>query len=482
MNYTFTKDGSDFDGIPTNYKYYTLTQPTNKGERIEHDLYQNPWKQFWDGLTAEEKEGKVLVVPKYKREKNGNIDYQNYENLVIEKKDKYGNGIDGIQFCIAKDPNNSKQVCNENYPYERWITKDGRLKIPTNELPLYNQTLIETGETAKNHKPKKIDLYVDPGNRFLGEVPGWRFISNKTLIDILTGEMYPWRLEYKDGISTKIGNILRFGRDTDQWLKIYDARKGTILYIAKKPLTNSVSWDMLYQAGVVFGPEFINTRDGDPNLGKIKTKEELGEEIYNNFKALEEKKMNETINGNSKYGEYKAKIIEINGKRYIVRLLRASNRKDPNATEDKDYYTKKRFIGSEWNRYILPLVKDYRYYINYSDDIEQELKVGEDGFDFAIKGIDENSCGDFKIQLATYNWFGDLTQGSYAKYYYDGTPYYHRLSKGQKSWTEEYAKDSNFRGTRGSKHINYPAASTGGTEPDYAWDDFGFRPVLEEIE
>lgn len=156
MNYTFTEDGSDFDGIPTDYKYYTVRKPTNDGDRIEHYLEQKPWEQFWDGLPPKEKEDKVLVVPKYKKDENGKIDYNHYEKLVIEKKDKNEKGINGIQFCIAKDPKNITKGCDENYPYENWITKDGgKLKIPINELPLYNQTLIETGETAKKHKPQK---------------------------------------------------------------------------------------------------------------------------------------------------------------------------------------------------------------------------------------------------------------------------------------------------------------------------------------
>ena len=64
MNHTFTKDGSDFDGTPTYYKYYTGTTPNEDAEIIEHSLLENynqpPWKQFWDGLTAEEKKQKNI--------------------------------------------------------------------------------------------------------------------------------------------------------------------------------------------------------------------------------------------------------------------------------------------------------------------------------------------------------------------------------------------------------------------------------------
>lgn len=448
----------------------------------------SPGEQFWDGLKPEEKEGKVLVVPKYKKDENGKINYQNYENLVIEKKDKNGNGIKGIKFCIAKYPNNIKGECDANYSYENWVTgEDGKLKIPTNELPLYNQTLIETGETAKNYKPQKIDLYVDPGNRFLGEVKGNNFITYNELLSEITdipedeiktkdGKNYEGsNLKYKRTTSDNgvvdinIGNVLEKGNNSStggNWLKIYDARKGKTLYIAKKPLTNYVSWDNLYKAGVVFGPEYINTKRGDPNLGKIKTKEELGEEIYNNFKSFEKRKIEVDYFTKIPYGEYQAKIIEINKKRYIVRLLIGLNTVAPNKPSSSGLGVTG---GSEWNRYIIPLVKDYRYGKDSSDNIEEELKSLEN-----IWNIGESS--NFKTQLATYNWLVDLLLKP------ENSTYLGYNSKGDYSWTYEYETLNYYDKTnRGSYSSNQGAARAGSGDHRYSISSYGFRPVLEEI-
>lgn len=334
-----------------------------------------PGEQFWDGLTPEEKTSKVLVVPKHKKDKNENIKYNEYENLVIEKKDKHGNGINGIQFCIAKDPKDITKGCATTYAYGPWTTgADGKLEIPTNELPLYTQTLIETGEIVTSYKPQKIALYVDPGYRFLGEVKGQNeqgeeFITYNELLSKITGipvndiekkegkEGKGDRLKYlrkisdNTGVGVNLGNVLSKGNDSNtggNWLKIYDARKGTTLYIAKKPLTNNVSWNQLCRAGVVFGLDQVNA-DGT---------------LKPHFTNLPDCG-----------GTYKPNIVEIKGKRYIVRLLRGLNTEDPNQLSD-DSHGLKVTGNSEWNRYILPLVKDYRYGKLSSGDIEPSLKVG----------------------------------------------------------------------------------------------------------
>lgn len=286
-----------------------------------------------------------MVVPKHKQDKNENIDYQNYENLVIEKKDKYGKGIQGIQFCIAKYPRWNARVCDEAYDYSKWITgEDGKLEISTNELPLYNQTLIEIGETAKQYRLQKIDLYVDPGNRFLGEVKGVDFITYDELIATINGADNPKEKKYKIGEYTKIGYVLSKGNDTatgGNWLKIYDAREGKILYIAKKPLTNLVYWDSLFNAGVVYGLDQIDT-----------SKEALEE-----FKTTKNLKMSKNYTGNR---SYTPRTVEIGGNMYIIRLLKGhatiKNGGDPNKASEK-VKGEDIIYGSEWNRNILPLVK-----------------------------------------------------------------------------------------------------------------------------
>lgn len=430
-----------------NYSEALNVDFTDKVSTYNKDKFKilAPGEQFWDGLTPEEKSDKVLVVPKYKKDANGNTDYQHYENLVIEKKDKNGNGINGIQFCIAKDPKDITQGCDANYPYKNWITeKDGKLEIPTNELPLYNQTLIETGETAKNYKPQKIDLYVDPGNRFLGEVAGTDFITYNELLSKITDipeatiKKKEGATSYFDGLwytrkiadnkvnNVDLGRVLYKGNDSltgGNWLKIFDVRKGTTLYIAKKPLTNGVSWNQLCSAGVVFGLDQVNA----------------DETLKPHFKTP-------AFCG----GTYKPKIIKINEKQYIVRLLRGKNTADPN-TPSSSYKGLKVTGGSEWNRYILPLVKENRYGRESKDNVEPELTAYE-------------VVGNFRIQLARYKWNEDLSLDS---------AYY--------SWTQEYSSSTDSRAFRGSNAIWDGAAYASGHYPHISEGTFVFHPVLEEI-
>ena len=434
---------------------------------------QAPGEQFWDGLSAEEKKNKTLVVVKTHKTDSGK---EEYDKFIINKVNNKGLPISGVEFCIV----DTKTSTSCNKYYNTWRTdKNGKIEIPVNELPLYTTYLYEKSpfgevkgvDTYDTYKRKTIPLYVDPGNRFLGEVTGKneqneqeeKFITYKELLENIEGkplEKLPKNPETNKP-QTKVGVVLGLGEDEitgGNWLKIYDAREGKILYIAKKPLTNEVSWDMLYQAGVVFGPEFINTKNGDPNRGKIKTKEELGEEIYNNFKE---------------YGEYQAKIIEINGKRYIVRLLRGENTFEPyRISRSKKGF---KLIGiSEWNRYILPLVKDYRYGGKYGNSIETALQEGGNA---GYLGPSKN----FKIQLATYNWFGDLTREASGYFWYDGVWGQGFTDNGQYSWTQEYTVSSSYRTVRGERKSRFGAASISNIPPRESRDDCGFRPVLEEI-
>ena len=217
---------------------------------------------------------------------------------------------------------------------------------------------------------------------------------------------------------------------------------------------------MLYKAGVIFGADLI-----DPNTRRVRdsgtAEGQLPETIKTNFNSIE-----------NQYGEYKAKIVEINGKKYIVRLLRTSNRVDPNATPTYSYYNLSELKGSEWNRFILPLVTRNRFDSKTSGKLEQALKnkVGE----------------EYNIQLAKYNWFEDLTL-----YYESKNGNY----CGQVTWTQDYTGSTSVRDIRGSYYINIGAAGIGNSSSNTPISPFGFgnsssntpispfgfRPVLEEI-
>ena len=498
LNYTFTDDGSDFDGIPTGYKYYTGTTPENDAQTIVHYLKQKPnqepWKQFWDGF--------IPSNPKYKKE-----DYTLVvKDLKIKKVDGSGNPIEGIQFCQVqeyKEGNKTKELenCGQG---GGWVTNaSGEVTVPINELNIGESYLIEKikddtkGVKINNQKvtlkedslKTEIPLYVDYGVRFLGEVKGKEaqgeeaqgeevFITYNELLSKITGipedkiETKEGKLVKDDGlrytrgigdkrISVNIGNVLSKGNDSEtggNWLKIYDARAGKTLYIAKKPLTNNVSWNDLFNAGVVYGLDQID-------ITKIQEDGTIKQES--------------PYTGDKGYKPKIIKIKDINGiqKKYIVRLLKGHNlnihKGDPNTVitiyKDKDVTQ-----NSEWNRYIIPLVKDYRYGVYSNGMIEPELQNGG-------KAEYLSNSQNFKIQLATYNWFGDLTSKAGDDYKYKDVIFNLVNDNGQMSWTQEYVESTSYRGFRGGRYTPHGAAYVGNYNPSYSTHDLGFRPVLEEI-
>lgn len=312
---------------------------------------------------------------------------------------------------------------------------------------------------------------------FEGEISGTDFITYKQLIHEITGKTLNEIKDSKDtgGIGIKLPegidslkNTLADDRPTGgNWLKIYDAREGKTLYIAKKPLTSTVSWNSLYKAGVVYGPDVLNIVEENGKLVGKRNTDKLGKIIGSN-------------EGEIKNLEYRGKIIEINGKNYIVRLLKAYNEDknggDPNTVGNTGYQNIINLKHSEWNRYILPLVKDYRYGDDSKNWLEEDLKKGGNGGYLGDKNYD--------IQLASYNWFGDLTLGTYSSNYpykYNGENVNNYGGTGQYSWTQEYAESTKYRALRGSGSTNYGAANSYGYNSYGRSDDSGFRPVLEEI-
>lgn len=312
---------------------------------------------------------------------------------------------------------------------------------------------------------------------FEGEISGTDFITYKQLIHEITGKTLNEIKDYKDtgGIGIKLPegidslkNTLADDRPTGgNWLKIYDAREGKTLYIAKKPLTSTVSWNSLYKAGVVYGPDVLNIVEENGKLVGKRNTDKLGKIIGSN-------------EGEIKNLEYRGKIIEINGKNYIVRLLKAYNEDknggDPNTVGNTGYQNIINLKHSEWNRYILPLVKDYRYSDYSKNWLEEDLKKGGNGGYLGDKNYD--------IQLASYNWFVDLTLGTYSSNYpykYNGENVNNYGGAGQYSWTQEYAESTKYRALRGSSYTNNGAASSGSGNSGNRYGDYGFRPVLEEI-
>lgn len=254
-----------------------------------------------------------------------------------------------------------------------------------------------------------------------------------------------------------------------KWLEFKDNKytsngKPRTFYVSKKPLAKNVSWDDLFNAGFVYGWDTINP---DGTIRK---------------------------DANIKSG-YKPTIIEgADGEKYIVRLLQGKvnygwvSSKDGttyNSKQQKAYSSSGDSLYSEWNRVILPITKDYRYGSNTSSESDIE-KVFTDGGQAGYLGNDKN----FDIQLADYNYLGDLTLGAYYGFDYtdkdskhikpgksrDGTG-----PNGQLNWTQEYANSGGGRSSRGSNSPSYGAAGSDGYSGSYHDGSYGARLVLEPL-
>lgn len=260
------------------------------------------------------------------------------------------------------------------------------------------------------------------------EVYGTDFITYKELKE---------KVE-KDG--KMVGTALELGGDDfsgGSWLKFTDAKykdangNPRIFFVAKKPITNNVSWEELFNAGVVYGPDKIN-----PD-GTVKDDAEID-------------------------SNYKGKIIKIKKGKYIVRLMRGISN-DLSGTEHEtevSNFTKLDAVGSEWNRSIIPTIMENR---GTDEFLEEELGM----------------FGNFKTFI--YDWFEDLTLGASDFYVHGG---YHEGSvgfKGQYSWCQEKSGEGDCF-LRGSSLNAEAAAGVSLKKASSKDDSLGWRPVLELIE
>lgn len=361
------------------------------------------------------------------------------------------------------------------------------------------RTAVETGSPSTFvYRPVLEEFKCYDGACFEGEVNGEDFIKYNELLAKIDGKSETEAENYKKDYETvKVGNVLDLGNDSKtggNWLKIFDAREGKTLYIAKKPLTNKVSWQDLYKAGVVYGPDQVLDESG-----KLKTNID--------FNIVEYKRNSLEKTGNQLL-PYNPKIVTINGKTYLIRLLKGTTRPYPNNTgiTDEDYTKREDLTKSEWTRYMLPLTKYYRYGFWASDNqtygypksytryLGEELTQDKYGIRFAVtdssyhKNIETayKPLRGWKIELAPYNWFGDLTLGAGDGFKYDGVVLNPQgaKGKGQGSLMQEllYEGPNDVSiALRGYVEANTAASIAMTMYPSFIEDSNGFRPVLEEI-
>lgn len=441
------------------------------------DQGQLNWVQEYEDSSSRRSfrgDGNVTSVAAYS---NGNITNKTYNSygarlvlepftsekpvpvnteLNINKTDPDGKPLKGVKFTI----NNDSYITDEK----------GKVTIPIWKYNPGYLSLEEPEQTINGikYKAKTIPLYRELANCydgmcFEGEVEGYKLIpyqnmisqtgisGSDTSIDQSIINKYEGAKEinrqYKDELS-KGGIYLKF---TDNKYKDSNGKPRTF-YVSKKPLRREVSYDMLYNKGLIYGWDIINP-DGTvkPNMGVPNT--------------------------------YKPFIKEINGTKYIARLLRGRSnygaRIDFKSTIQNNIpYDYKDAPNSEWNRTILPITKGYRFggstfNNNYA---EQELRDGD------TVSYDKRN---YKVQSAQYNWFGDLTLGAYYGFYYKDYPKIDNSdngtgSNGQWNWTQEFIGSSS-RAIRGGVSVSGGAAGSGSYGSDSASAGRGWRLVLEPL-
>lgn len=444
--YTFKADGSDGDGIPTNSQL--VMQDGKIGPIVK------PWKQFYDGLTPEEKDQYILVRDK----------------ITITKKDKKGNPLSGIQFKLAYKEIENKNDGSKQYEFYKddsnndivYTTNDkGKCTITFSDNKWGSMYLVETVPHISGkpkYKSKTIKLYRDPGTRFLGEVSGQTLgITYKLLRDKVGKGTKPQISRsmapsvYDQNIQEEnVGGIWLKFIDRDQYGKIH------VFYIAKKPILQNLSWNDIHTAGMVYGLDVI-----DPHT-KLPRK---NPEKYKNI---------------SQYGTNKNYIAKIlysnkNDNKYIVRLLQGRTNYGGDVTNTKIYHWSRYPYNSEWNRTIIPMVKQYRG-VGYA--MEQALRDGNISDNYYYNYVTDN----YKNQTAQYNWFGDLTLGSIQSFNYNKNTFNSVGHRGQYNWTQEYQHFPIGRSCRGGDFTEGGAALEMVRRTDDGTNDndaAGFRPVLE---
>ena len=292
-----------------------------------------------------------------------------------------------------------------------------------------------------------------PVLEFIGEVPsydGMYFDGEVKGTDFITYKDLKTQVEAS---GKTVGDTLELGNDQadgGNWLKFIDTKytnkgKSRTFYVAKKPITNNVSWRQLFNAGVVYGLDAID-KSGKvlPGVTGVKA-------------------------------GYEPKIIKINGKEYVVRLLQG--RTNFNVDKDKSkVYDKYVGISSEWNRTILPITQGYRYGSSSINDSNYKNSLLANGVG------NDYSKRKYKIQLANYNWFGDLTLGAVDDYKYNGVFQSGVSPQGQLNWCQEFSNSTSYLSCRGDYNTSNGAVYSDNVsiyDSDY---DLGFRPVLELID
>lgn len=218
-----------------------------------------------------------------------------------------------------------------------------------------------------------------------GIVPGPSELIGGNLQAGFYGEVSTSEFITGDELAAKIGLTAGTSQFSNEpWLKF--SYMGKTEFVAKKPFRHSVSWDNINSANAVFGN----------------------------------------------------RIIEINGSKYKVRLLKGKTEGKQN---DSSSYQGGICKNSEWNKLMLPIHKNAPSSWAYKDNVSSP----------------------------TGNWNVGYTDNDLLTISSAGNGYY--------SWCQEYGSNTGYRLFRGCFGVSYSSCNV----PSINNGGYGWRPVLELI-
>lgn len=272
---------------------------------VEKQGYQEEWLQREDDpVVRVDQEVKVDIKPLIDQKatniwlefwKKPNVSNKNDDNLYF----RYQISKDGLKQTMHGYQNQSSWTSpSENIKNFEAVKKyfdpgDVWLKITYND---------KNGKS----KEKNVHLFVDPGDRFLGEVKPEDFINGKDLANQI-------------GLTN--GSFLN---ENTSWLK-FQRPDGSLTYVAKQPIKYYLSWNSIKDAGAVYGDKKVTIKGKKYKIRLLRG--------YNESVAIKGETTEDMKNKNSVYGG------QLN-------------------------------VGSEWNRLLYPLshhtTNNQNFYYGYN--------------------------------------------------------------------------------------------------------------------
>src|SRR5699024_8412813 len=202
------------------------------------------------------------------------------------------------------------------------------------------------------------------------------------------------------------------------WMKF--SWNGKILFVPLKQIRRSISWDSIYQAGAGYGTG-KDISDGEAYM--------LENDSYYN----PEERVTQNAN------------VTVDGKNYIVRLMRGAASDPQDSWNDSDRGS----VGpeNEWNHLILPLHE------RAPDNFNYNVYAGTPTDDWDINLTDEDLRTHYLLGLGSYSWCQEYSD-----------------------WISEDDNGEQIRRVyRGGNGVSYLSAF----RSSYAYGFRGWRPVLE---